>query len=618
MARVTGKYDVDFERGDGGFTSVFGTFIGTRLKENKERYERQLKASDPKRAYEILSDLMKERRQLVQQMGRAQRDALEAVARSGSRTSVTNIEGGGNKFRTQFQMDLMKLREEDRGEIQKGLQIASLDAIQSSIATQINRLEKLTNENDMRGTIRNFVRGVSEISDVGTGPRRLGVAYRMDQAIRNSDLSPQKKSIARRELAIQTGFTPKSVTIDHKGTVTAGLTLDDYQRIQSIPGDPPQTRTTTQFGQKVELDPESISSAYKPYLDSLDEQIKKARQDYERSQQEYKGLIKGPDYNMATAPLSSRPSALSQSLRKYGRLREVDPSYTRESMAASEEAGKFVLPTPYEQLKSVEGAGGKGPLRLLMSTTENLRQLRGLNFDSQTVEPREERSLDLSDADLTESALDEMLKSVDSPLYKSEDYAGLRDILKRHKYGFDLAKNKKNEEERNRTKIMVANSLADQMNVWEGSLSLEKLKELDKKDRPSTRVADAIRASQSAYEKFLQTRDSEQYRAEISETYNILLNTPAEQRGLVGDAYLNEIERFEAVDPSRRIPEELNFKLQGLMQSADEIAAEDVLGFGYQGELPELPEPRIGRPPPLPGTVDRDLDERKTEEYKEG
>ena len=97
-----------------------------------------------------------------------------------------------------------------------------------------------------------------------------------------------------------------------------------------------------------------------------------------------------------------------------------------------------------------------------------------------------------------------------------------------------------------------------------------------------------------------------------------MLNTPAEQRGLVGDAYLNEIERFEAVDPSRRIPEELNFKLQGLMQSADEIAAEDVLGFGYQGEIPELPEPRIGRPPPLPGTVDRDPDERKTEEYREG
>ena len=47
MARVTGKYDVDFKRGEGGLSSVFGTFIGTRLKENKEAYARELKAADP-------------------------------------------------------------------------------------------------------------------------------------------------------------------------------------------------------------------------------------------------------------------------------------------------------------------------------------------------------------------------------------------------------------------------------------------------------------------------------------------------------------------------------------------------------------------------------------------
>ena len=117
MARVTGKYDVGFERGDGGFSSVFGTYIGTRLKENKEKYARELKAADPKNAYSILSDLMKERRQLVQQMGRAQRETMK----SGGGTYKRETGGRPDtSFREGMYLENMKFQAEAQAGVRLG------------------------------------------------------------------------------------------------------------------------------------------------------------------------------------------------------------------------------------------------------------------------------------------------------------------------------------------------------------------------------------------------------------------------------------------------------------------------------------------------------------------
>lgn len=616
MARVTGKYDVGFERGDGGLKSVFGTFIGTRLKENKEKYARELKAADPKNAYSILSDLMKERRQLVQQMGRAQRDAVKAAASSGPRTRVETTTGGSSAERERLRRELLLMRRDAAQEITRGLTLWGTGTIKTAYMTALDRLGKRTDPRDQKQEIRNFVK---ELQDAEIrGPKLLGVAHRMFDAINDSDLPYDTKLVALRELSGTTGYirskTAKSVDIQD-GRVVAGLTLQDLKDIAGTEGGGPRSKTVTDLGRKVTFDPEKITEAYKPTLDDLDAQIKKAKEDYETAKREYKGMIKGPDYNMALAPLSSRPSALSQSLSKYGRLREVDPSYAREAMAASEEEGKFVLPTPYEDLTSIEGAEGKSPINLMLSTTDTLRAMRGLGIDK-AGEPRNEQALKEEDVVFAESSVSQMLASLNSPLYKGAEYDGAREILETHEKAFK-AVGYNDDDKTKKQRIRIANSLADKMDLWEGSMSQDRIFEMSKKDQPAFRVADSIRESQKAYDRFLQTRDAEQYRAEIAQTYNDLLNTPKEQRGLVGDAYLNEIERYESVDPSRRLPEELNFKLQGLAQSADEIAARNVLKPGYEGDLPEIDEPRIGRPKPIGGTGGRDEDEDIIEEPPE-
>ena len=574
MARVTGKYDVGFERGEGGFSSVFGTYIGTRLKENKERYKRELKAADPKNAYSILSDLMKERRQLVQQMGRAQRDAVKAAS-SGPRTKYTRSSGGGSAIQSKAMLELYQNKQKQKLSIQQGISWASSTEPKILMENTIDRFGK-----EEPQAALSFWKTQVNKAKIGTEFHELGAAHEMKkllfEKLKEGKISQDQMDKASAYLASAFGLTKGAIKEDSAGNVeSVGFSKSDYELLASLGGGGEKQSVTT-YGQKVTFDPEQITAAYKPTIDDLDAQIKQAKEDYETAKVEYKGMIKGPDYNLALAPLSSRPSALSQSLSKYGRLREVDPSYAREAMVASEEAGKFVLPTPYEDLTSIEGAGGKSPINLLLSTTDNLRAYRGLGTDT-----GEQRDLTIEEAGLAEGSVSQMLASLDSPLYKGADYDGVREILEEHKGLF------KDAEGFPASKIYVANSLADKMSGWEGSLSQDRIFEMSKKDQPAFRVADSIRKSQAAYDKFLKTRDAEQYRAEIAQTYNDLLNTPAEQRGLVGDAYLNEIERYESVDPSRRLPEELNFKLQGLLLSADEIAARSVLKPGYEGELPE-------------------------------
>lgn len=605
MARVTGKYDVGFERGDGGLKSVFGTFIGTRLKENKEKYARELKAADPKNAYSILSDLMKERRQLVQQMGRAQRDAVKAAS-SGPRTKYSRSSGGGSAIQGRAMLELYQNKQKQKLSVQQGVSWANTRDAKGAMHNIFIRMKK----EDPQAALTLW-RSLVTNAKLGNEFHELGAAHEMKKflegKLRKKEISEDQFRKASAYLASAFGLTRGAIKEDPDGRVeSVGFSKSDYELLASLPGGGPKETVTT-YGQKVTFDPEKITEAYKPTLDDLDAQIKKAKEDYETAKREYKGMIKGPDYNMALAPLSSRPSALSQSLSKYGRLREVDPSYAREAMAASEEEGKFVLPTPYEDLVSIEGAGGKSPINLMVEIAETLSAMRGHSTkgwlsptlrDAKGSDERIELDIETGEAkfpDLTpedvefvDSSVSRMLASLNSPLYKGADYDGVREILEtyeKEKKSPELMKHPENIQ--SVLKVDLANWLADEMSAWEGSLSQDRIIDMSKKDKAEIRVADSIRESQAAYDKFLQTRDAEQYRSEIAKTYSNLLNTPAEQRGLVGDAYLNEIERYESVDPSRRLPEELNFKLQGLLLAADEIATRGVLKPGYEGELPE-------------------------------
>ena len=602
MARVTGKYDVDFERGDGGLKSVFGTFIATRLKENKERFKRELAAASPTEKFKILDRLLQERRRIAAEMYKGQTSLVRAMAAGGPKI-VTKTETGGSGIDPGLLRTYVGDRLKGSRATKQGIQAAADPAVQETVAAyaeRINAGQDAASELAAFNTYAGKIVGSNADAKAGF---MASVAEEFNRLIED----PKKK-------AEVFGVISKStrggrVLKDTQGNPLGLVSLDDLKELQTLSAlsgsGPKQTTEITRRGSP-QLDPTGLQDIYKEQLKSLDAQIVKATADYEKAQKEYKGMVSGPDYNMALAPLSTRPSALSQSMEKFGILRNVDPSYARETMAESEEQGRFTAPTPYADLVNVEGAGGKSTIRVLTEKTKAMNKLVGFGFD--VDEPRKPRDLTTEEVDLIEGNLNEMISVVDSPLYKGSDLgtlgAGpLKDNLIKTKELFDKYSGNTS------MRSAIAEKFAEQMGIWEGSLSTEKRSQLEKQGRPTFVVADAIRKSQAAYDNFLKTRNSEQYRNELAGTYQMLANTNPEIRGLVGDAYLNELDRYESLPPEERLPEQLNFKLSGLLQAADEIAARDVLDLGYQGEIPEVERQPFKKPKAEPGSAEQNLPE---------
>lgn len=602
MARVTGKYDVDFERGDGGLKSVFGTFIATRLKENKERFKRELAAASPTEKFKILDRLLQERRRIAAEMYKGQTSLVRAMAAGGPKI-VTKTETGGSGIDPGLLRTYVGDRLKGSRATKQGIQAAADPAVQETVAAyaeRINAGQDAASELAAFNTYAGKIVGSNADAKAGF---MASVAEEFNRLIED----PKKK-------AEVFGVISKStrggrVLKDTQGNPLGLVSLDDLKELQALSAlsgsGPKQTTEITRRGSP-QLDPTGLQDIYKEQLKSLDAQIVKATADYEKAQKEYKGMVRGPDYNMALAPLSTRPSALSQSMEKFGILRNVDPSYARETMAESEEQGRFTAPTPYADLVNVEGAGGKSAIRVLTEKTKAMNKLVGFGFD--VDEPRKPRDLTTEEVDLIEGNLNEMISVVDSPLYKGSDLgtlgAGpLKDNLIKTKELFDKYSGNTS------MRSAIAKKFAEQMGIWEGSLSTEKRSQLEKQGRPTFVVADAIRKSQAAYDNFLKTRNSEQYRNELAGTYQMLANTNPEIRGLVGDAYLNELDRYESLPPEERLPEQLNFKLSGLLQAADEIAARDVLDLGYQGEIPEVERQPFKKPKAEPGSAEQNLPE---------
>ena len=539
MARVTGKYDVDFERGDGGLKSVFGTFIATRLKENKERFKRELAAASPTEKFKILDRLLQERRRIAAEMYKGQTSLVRAMAAGGPKI-VTKTETGGSGIDPGLLRTYVGDRLKGSRATKQGIQAAADPAVQETVAAYAERINAGQDAASELAAFNTYAREIVGSNADAKAGFMASVAEEFNRLIED----PKKK-------AEVFGVISKStrggrVLKDTQGNPLGLVSLDDLKELQTLSAlsgsGPKQTTEITRRGSP-QLDPTGLQDIYKEQLKSLDAQIVKATADYEKAQKEYKGMVSGPDYNMALAPLSTRPSALSQSMEKFGILRNVDPSYARETMAESEEQGRFTAPTPYADLVNVEGAGGKSAIRVLTEKTKAMNKLVGFGFD--VDEPRKPRDLTTEEVDLIEGNLNEMISVVDSPLYKGSDLgtlgAGpLKDNLIKTKELFDKYSGNTS------MRSAIAEKFAEQMGIWEGSLSTEKRSQLEKQGRPTFVVADAIRKSQAAYDNFLKTRNSEQYRNELAGTYQMLANTNPEIRGLVGDAYLNELDRYES------------------------------------------------------------------------
>jgi hypothetical protein len=331
------------------------------------------------------------------------------------------------------------------------------------------------------------------------------------------------------------------------------------------------SRTVTQRGMAPSPEAEAMFAAQ---IELLDAQIKKATEDYQQAETEFKALLRGPQVNMALAPVARRPTRFTEIVEDFGRLNRVDPSFARDVLAAGEEPGRFEGPKPYEELLSVRGAAGKSPFDFVLDQSDMIFKMSpdfGMG-----------RQLTDSDARMILSNVGRMAKTVESPMFDDAQFGKMS--FDNKQYGFSTglstlkeiatrALNDPKEEER----IAAANYVADTLQSWEGSLSKEQVESASRASQPTAVISGFIKEATDAYDQFLETRNASDYRKALSDSYNKVIATEPEIRGLVGDAFLNEIERYSAVPESQRLPEELNFKLLGLKDTADELAARNAL-----------------------------------------
>jgi len=529
MARVTGKYDVDFERGEGGFKSVFGTFIGTRLKENKEQYARELKAADPTNEYKILKDLMEERRKLVGDMSR-----LRASPTGGGSVSVRSTDPG-LKDAADFMDRIEERNREDGSQFELGNQTAQLEDIKA----QISRIAEGDMSDEAKRTRITAIYANNMEKSARAEPQRHGLALGISRIVKESGVSEDLADNISLDLRKASGVTEYDEARYENPTL---LTPGQKERLPMyLRGSTTTTSVRKQMGEGI--DPSELAGFYNARIRQLDQMIADQQDAYKTASEDYKRLASDPGRNLALAPLGSRPSRLSQTLDMYADIAEADPDRAEAILQASRDNKTsdprdpgVRIPDRFEGLKSVAGSGGKAPIDVLLDTSDTLAMLRGTTGAEGAVE----RDLRSDDVELVRGSLQNMLKTVQSPLYKGQKYGkieqGKGNMLEMEEYLTGAIEFLDEVPEKDKPKL--AQQLSDELIKWRKGQDDRAIKSSRASGQPGYAVAKVIGQVRSAKKEYDKTGDPEPLFKVMSESREAIQNSPAEVRGGVGDSLL--------------------------------------------------------------------------------
>lgn len=580
---VSPKFNVRFQRGDSAFNQLLGQFIGIRSKENKERYAMQLRAADPSAKLKLVRDLIQDKNRIIRDMVKARQGVSVTTRTGGSRSSnrdailqkrrneakVADYRKGEDAFNNAEERGVIKQAGEDLAGVLNRLKKTAIEENRALTKSEFDEAQKA------RETfIRTVEVQVNKIRSRFSAEKADGLINKIGQFAKG--FATGQPEIERQVEEVLENVEPPP---EIREIYAAGGDLTQSQKElygSGIGGG--GSKTVTQRGMAPSKEAEEMFAAQ---IELLDAQIKKATEDYQQAETEFKALLRGPQVNMALAPVARRPTRFTEIVEDFGRLNRVDPSFARDVLAAGEERGRFEGPKPYEELLSVRGAAGKSPFDFVLEQSDMIFKMSpDLGMGRQLTD---------SDARMILSNVGRMAKTVESPMFDDAQFGKMS--FDNKQYGFSTglstlkeiatrALNDPKEDER----IAAANYVADTLQSWEGSLSKEQIESASRASKPTAVISGFIKEATDAYDQFLETRNASNYRKALSDSYNKVIATEPEIRGLVGDAFLNEIERYSAVPESQRLPEELNFKLLGLKDTADELAARNML------TLPDLPE----------------------------
>ena len=546
------------------FDNLWNRFTGRRFKMGLAGYERRLKAADPSATIEMLRDKTKERDSLVTEMVKLQATAARAARGSETRSSsplrVSSKEyadiKNNQEARAEFE-DGRKAAQARSADLAIGELVESYRQEKDTGATK-TRVTKLLNKSELNKNQLLGYRGI-----VVSKLKKAGVA----KAIIQDALAESPLTMSDQDVKIATGQFVE-------GTSQTAKQLAYNKSIRSG-----GTRTSRRLGTQIDITPQL--DFFKNRIKMLDSEIKNLQARVDVESDEYKRLLRGPDRNLMIAPVAVGGSRTGEILDAFSNLQAQDPQFGNELTAASDEAGRFAPPTPYEELLRVPGAAGKSAFDVMFEQSNLITQL---NIDS-IIDDTSRSQISSEDVDLIANAVEKMNKSAGDRMFDTIDFGKMRtaigtsqekevdakEAISNLSEAFKLAKT-------DEQKRMVAQSAADTLSAWETTLTPEAIDDKRRKSRPGMGIASKIRKATDEYKVFQRTGDARNYRSSVSDLYNTVSGTDSEIRGPVGDAVLNEIDNFMATDESKRRPGQLNSKLSGLADVVERLAAEEILG----------------------------------------
>ena len=544
MALIQGYYDVGEAPEIDSIKKGLGNYLARRIKENKESLARQMKAADP--SYEL--EVFKQDAALLRELEK-QYNSMGAKTSGGNSVSYTqNYPNPKDKFNAKQNMIDNQTRQADdfaksdasvsgkAGRIQgllidkvKGADVESKDGVKlvaQRVTTQLQNF--MGDRSEHRSTPGKHAFGLQVMQQASGLPKRTRRV--IEATLKANGALPSKEDIA-------IYADPQNLSERQK----AELRVFDQ-------GTGSKRTTEKQMG--AGIDPNTMGAEILRRIKQQREIVAASRQRYDRAATEYRSLAAGPDYNIALASPSRRPTALTDSMRMYTDLRSNDPRYARDMREASREEGGLVMPDRYTGISV-----GKSPIDSLLDTTDNLASLRGRKFDAPGPgefgvknASQKPRDFDVKDVDAVKNALKSMMSSVESPLFTGQDYSKissqgeLMDMKEYLSSGIKLIEELEVEDPQ--IAAQAAQDLSDELIDWRESQDQEMISSSREQGDPRRVLSDSVNVVKGALRDYEVTGDQKQLSATLNEQRNAVISTNSENLGDAGSEYTNIIENF--------------------------------------------------------------------------
>jgi len=590
MARVTGKYDIKFQRGQGAFSQLLDQYVGIRQKRGREQYLMRLKQASPQNAYDRLKDARRGKAKLLQEYAKAMRptgrpgytkysskgSTLPAKFREqnldfakyylkGRKQALTD-----SMIRPKLEQLVLKLQakilegpktKDDKIDYKSKEGRRNIEQARNDFSIGLKRLYDqnaigVSRENP-RGFAEGFTQGIDDYLD-SLSDKELVLGKKAGQAVLY-----QLKQIGRFE-------TVDPATL---ATYKAGR-LDKTQQEQAA-ADMRGTSTKMPSTQMSASDRKTIQDFYMSEIEKYDNEIAEASQEFEDAKLEYERLLRGPDVNLALAPIAFRPSRVGERIDRFSDIVQADPSLAQDFVDAD-----FEEFNPYKDLQFLPNAAGKSPIKIVLESAINLDKVFGV---------AEQRPVTKEDISLVQQEMKRLSDSLSSPIFDEDDFGNIKAAGKEYntkefiKLAPKLIEKAKDEAQ----KIKITQQIVDAFRSYEASMTNDQLNQLNQGKEPSSKISKRIDQTLQEKRYLDETGDTKPLRQSLSQLYKDVSLMPSEVRGQIGDSALLLLEQFESLPEDERDYGTVAFRLDNLNNVAKDLSAKQTLGLTPPIVIPE-------------------------------